>query len=75
MSELQEEITARYNADSIRDTLKTNPANKIALWNTLKTMSFTRLSVAVYASALMSAFSSVQFNILTGLLAADEVGV
>jgi hypothetical protein len=71
---LLEEITRHFDVEAIRDSLKTttNPPAKLEMWEQMKVMSVARMLTGVYSLSLLSAFTSVQLNILGGHLSNEQ---
>lgn len=61
------------DTDSIKEMLKSNPSNKLDLWEELKVMSFTRSLAAVYGTCVLSVMLRVQLNVMGGYLYLDTL--
>lgn len=71
-SKLFDEITRLLNSEGIMEQLRNNPENKVELWNELKVLSLTRLTVFIYASSMLTITLRTQVNILGGYLFKDN---
>ncbi|TSL47655.1 Peroxisomal biogenesis factor 3 [Bagarius yarrelli] len=69
---LREAIIHHLNSESLTALLKSRPANKIEIWEDLKTISFTRSIVAVYSTCMLVVLLRVQLNIIGGYLYLDN---
>jgi len=63
---IREILTKTLDTESMKEMLKSNPSNKLDLWEELKIMSFTRTLAAVYGTCILSVMLRVQLNILGG---------
>ncbi|XP_052256791.1 peroxisomal biogenesis factor 3-like isoform X1 [Dreissena polymorpha] len=70
---LRDKLRELLNTEKISDELKSNPSNKLELWEDLKMCSFTRMITVVYACSLMCMMLRVQLNIIGGYMYADNV--
>lgn len=68
-----ESILSILNTEEIVQKLQDNPENKLALWEQLKMMIFTRICVLVYALNILQVILRVQLNIIGGYLYRDSV--
>lgn len=68
-----ESILSILNTEEIVQKLQENPDNKLALWEQLKIMIFTRICVLVYALSILQVILRVQLNIIGGYLYRDSV--
>lgn len=68
LPKMQQLVCAELDTDAITDQLKAKPANKVALWEELKSLSFARLVASVYASSLLASLMSVQLSALGGFM-------
>uniref|UniRef100_A0A182QC91 Peroxisomal biogenesis factor 3 n=1 Tax=Anopheles farauti TaxID=69004 RepID=A0A182QC91_9DIPT len=73
---LSEKIFQTLSTDDILAKLRTNPENKLELWDQLRIIAFTRLITLVYGASMLAVTLRVQINILGGYLykAATETG-
>lgn len=69
---LREAICQKLNTERLTDQLRSRPANKVEIWEELKTMSFTRTLVAVYGCCFLVIYLRVQLNILGGYMYVDS---
>ncbi|KAM9495900.1 peroxisomal biogenesis factor 3 [Clarias gariepinus] len=69
---LREAIIHHLNSESLTALLKSRPANKLEIWEDLKTISFTRSIVAVYSTCMLVVLLRVQLNIIGGYLYLDN---
>lgn len=72
-SNLHAEIMKLLDTNEILGKLRKNPENKIELWENLKIISFTRLTVLIYATSMLVITLRVQLNILGGYLYKDSI--
>lgn len=70
---VSESILNLLNTEEIVQKLQENPENKLALWEQLKIMIFTRICVIVYALCILHVTLRVQLNIIGGYLYRDSV--
>ncbi|XP_050680425.1 peroxisomal biogenesis factor 3 [Leptidea sinapis] len=70
---VSDNILTILNTEEIIQKLAENPENKLALWDQLKVMIFTRISVLVYALSILQVTLRVQLNIIGGYLYRDSV--
>ncbi|XP_059139894.1 peroxisomal biogenesis factor 3-like [Physella acuta] len=70
---LRDTLIKSLDTDKIKELLKTNPSNKLELWEEMKIMSVTRTLAAVYGTAMLSVMLRVQLNIVAGYLYLDTV--
>ncbi|XP_059051751.1 peroxisomal biogenesis factor 3 [Achroia grisella] len=70
---VSESILGLLNTEEIVQKLQENPENKLALWEQLKLMIFTRICVLVYALSILQVTLRVQLNIVGGYLYRDSV--
>lgn len=71
---LIDQILKNLDADSIVAELRTNPNDKITMWNKIKVLAFCRLCALVYACSMLVITLRVQFNVLGGYLYKDAIG-
>lgn len=76
-SKMFDEIIKLLNSEAIMEQLRNNPTpeNKIELWNGLKVLSLTRLTVFIYASSMLTITLRTQVNVLGGYLFKDNAKV
>lgn len=67
-SKMFDEIIRLVNSEGIMEQLRNNPDKKIELWNELKVLSLTRLTVFIYASSMLTITLRTQVNVLGGYL-------
>ncbi|XP_053681203.1 peroxisomal biogenesis factor 3 [Anopheles nili] len=65
---LSENILKRLDTNVILTKLRSNPPNKLELWEELRSVAFTRLVTIVYAASMLAVTLRVQINILGGYL-------
>lgn len=70
---VSESILSLLNTEEIVQKLQDNPPNKLALWEQLKVMIFTRICVLVYALCILQVTLRAQLNIIGGYLFKDSV--
>ncbi|CAG4959980.1 unnamed protein product [Colias eurytheme] len=70
---VSENILSILNTEEIVQKLHDNPENKLALWEQMKVMIFTRICVLVYALSILQVTLRVQLNIIGGYLYRDSV--
>ncbi|XP_053615992.1 peroxisomal biogenesis factor 3 [Plodia interpunctella] len=70
---VSESILKVLNTEDIVQKLQENPDNKLALWEQLKIMIFTRICVLVYALCILQVTLRVQLNVIGGYLYKDSV--
>lgn len=68
---LRETLVKSLDTERVKEILKSNPPNKLELWEELKVMSFTRTLAAVYGTCMLSVMLRVQLNIVGGYLYLD----
>ncbi|KAH9515414.1 peroxin [Bulinus truncatus] len=68
---LREVLIKSLDTEQVKEMLKSNPPNKIELWEELKIMSVTRTLAAVYGTCMLSVMLRVQLNIVGGYLYLD----
>ncbi|KAI5645779.1 peroxin-3 domain-containing protein [Phthorimaea operculella] len=69
---ISESILGTLNTEEIVQKLQENPENKLALWEQLKIMIFTRICTLVYALCIVQVTLRVQLNIIGGYLYRDS---
>ncbi|XP_041357623.1 serine/threonine-protein kinase RIO1-like [Gigantopelta aegis] len=70
---LRENVERILNSEPVTAMLKSNPSNKLQLWEELKILSFTRSITAVYGCSIMSLLLRVQLNIIGGYIYLDSL--
>ncbi|XP_005097122.1 peroxisomal biogenesis factor 3 [Aplysia californica] len=73
VSNVREILTKTLDTESIKEMLKSNPQNKLDLWEELKVMSVTRTLASVYGTCILSVMLRVQLNVVGGYLYLDSV--
>ncbi|XP_063617357.1 peroxisomal biogenesis factor 3 [Cydia splendana] len=66
-------ILSSVDTEKIVQELQENPENKLALWEQMKIMIFTRICVIVYALTILQVTLRIQLNIIGGYLYRDSV--
>ncbi|CAG9834668.1 unnamed protein product [Diabrotica balteata] len=64
-------ISDTVNTDEIIERLKTNPDNKVELWNNLKILVMTKVAVTVYSLVMLAVTLNMQLMIIGGYLYKD----
>lgn len=59
--------------DAVLEQIRSNPSNKLELWDELKVLSITKLTTLVYSSSMLAITLRVQLNLLGGYLYKDTV--
>lgn len=70
---VNENILSSLDTELIVHELQENPENKLALWEQMKVMIFTRICVIVYALSILQVTLRIQLNIIGGYLYRDSV--
>ncbi|XP_073959168.1 peroxisomal biogenesis factor 3-like [Choristoneura fumiferana] len=70
---VNENILSSLDTERIVHELQENPENKLALWEQMKVMIFTRICVIVYALSILQVTLRIQLNIIGGYLYRDSV--
>uniref|UniRef100_A0A182JW62 Peroxisomal biogenesis factor 3 n=1 Tax=Anopheles christyi TaxID=43041 RepID=A0A182JW62_9DIPT len=65
---LSEKVFQSLSTDDILTKLRTNPNNKLELWEELRIVAFTRVITLVYGASMLAVTLRVQINILGGYL-------
>jgi peroxin-3 len=60
------------NTERVLEQLRSNPENKLELWEELKILSFTRITAQVYGISMLVVTLRVQLNLLGGYLYKDS---
>lgn len=68
---LNDTISQIINTDEIVTKLRSNPPNRIELWDTLKISVFSRLCTLVYVNTLLVIILRIQLNLIGGYLFKD----
>ncbi len=72
---MRDTLHSLIDIESLINTIKTNPPNKVQLWEIAKCQCFTRTLAAINAIAITSAHTSVLLAMAAGRLAnAESVG-
>ncbi|XP_058130335.1 peroxisomal biogenesis factor 3 [Anopheles ziemanni] len=72
---LSEKIFQLLDTDSLLVKLRSNPGDKLMLWEDIKIVAFTRLVTLVYAASMLGVTMKVQLNLLGGYLYKNTVEV
>ncbi|EDO43257.1 predicted protein [Nematostella vectensis] len=70
---LRDSLLDKLNTEEITAKLREKPANKLELWESLKTLSFARTVTAVYSSCMLFVFLRVQLNVIGGYMYLDSL--
>lgn len=70
---LIDRILKCLDTDPLLEKLRSNPDNKIELWNDVKILVFSRLTALVYICSMLVVTLRIQFNILGGYLYKDTI--
>lgn len=70
---VSENILTVLDTENIIQKLQNNPDSKLALWEQMKIMIFTRICVLVYALSILNVTLRIQLNIIGGYLYRDSV--
>lgn len=70
---VSESILNLLNTEEIVQKLQESPDNKLALWEQMKIMIFTRICALVYALCVLQVTLRVQLNVIGGYLYRDSV--
>ncbi|XP_062589763.1 serine/threonine-protein kinase RIO1-like [Saccostrea cucullata] len=65
---LREILQQMFDTESITESLKSNPSNKLELWEELKILSMTRMVCVIYACSMMSLIVRIQLNVIGGYI-------
>jgi peroxin-3 len=68
---LNETVTRNITTEELIDQLKTNPENKLALWNELKILVFSKVACTIYANVMLVVTLKIQLSIIGGYLYKD----
>lgn len=68
MVPMRDKIYEALNIEEITNALSQNPENKLALWEDLKLIGFTRAVTSVIATCTLYVFLQVQMNIIAGYM-------
>ncbi|GJQ79702.1 hypothetical protein Trydic_g5849 [Trypoxylus dichotomus] len=72
---LKEAVAKIIDTDSIVTELRTNPENKVELWNDLKVLVFTRAGCLIYLQVMLVIVLRIQLNIIGGYLFKDSSSI
>lgn len=61
------------DTDPLLEKLRSNPDNKVELWNEVKILAFSRLTALVYVCTMLVVTLRIQFNLLGGYLYKDTI--
>lgn len=75
MSALNESLTKTVNTERTIEELRSNPENKVQLWEQLKIKVFTRASCLIYLTVMLVVTLRIQLNIIGGYLFKDPTSV
>lgn len=70
---LCETIIKMNDTDAILEQIRSNPENKLELWDEMKVAAFTRITAVVYSTSMLVVTLRVQVNLLGGYLYKDTV--
>ncbi|KAI0210436.1 Peroxisomal biogenesis factor 3 [Lamellibrachia satsuma] len=70
---LREVLMCHLDSESLTARLRSNPANKLDIWEELKIIGFSRTVTAVYISCVVVVVLRVQLNILGGYMYLDTL--
>ncbi|XP_062562130.1 peroxisomal biogenesis factor 3 [Armigeres subalbatus] len=62
------------STSEVLEKLRSNPDNKLELWDELKILAFSRIVALVYAASMLAVTLKAQINLLGGYLYKDTVG-
>ncbi|RZB40636.1 peroxisomal biogenesis factor 3, partial [Asbolus verrucosus] len=68
---LNETISTSINTEEVIGTLKNNPENKVALWNELKILVFSKAACTIYSNVMLVVTLKIQLSIIGGYLYKD----
>ena len=68
---LNETINKRINTEEVIERLKSNPENKLGLWNELKILVFSKAACTIYANVMLVVTLKIQLSIIGGYLYKD----
>lgn len=71
---VSEKALKDLSTSEILEKLRSNPDNKLELWDELKILAFSRIVTLVYASSMLAVTLKTQINLLGGYLYRDTVG-
>ncbi|XP_056647930.1 peroxisomal biogenesis factor 3 [Diorhabda sublineata] len=64
-------ISEIINTDEVIENIKANPDKKVELWNSLKLLVFTKVSVTVYSIVMLAVVLNVQLTVIGGYMYKD----
>lgn len=70
-AEMLELINKKLDVKQLILKLRSNPDNKLDLWEEIKVLSVTRLTIIIYSSSIVTAMLRIQLNLLGGYLYRD----
>ncbi|XP_055637806.1 peroxisomal biogenesis factor 3 [Toxorhynchites rutilus septentrionalis] len=70
---VSEKVQKELNTSEILEKLRSNPENKLELWEELKVLAFAKIVTLVYASSMLAVTLKTQINLLGGYLYKDTV--
>ncbi|KAL4236039.1 peroxin [Mactra antiquata] len=70
---LRDQLQTLLNTEEITELLKSNPSDKVQLWDDLKILAFCRVIAVVYTYTLMSMMLRVQLNIIGGYMYVENL--
>lgn len=68
---LNETIAKNINTEQVIEHLKSNPENKLSLWNELKILVFSKAACTIYANVMLVVTLKIQLSIIGGYLYKD----
>ncbi|CAH0558653.1 unnamed protein product [Brassicogethes aeneus] len=72
---LMEIVLKKADTDKIIEALKSNPENKLEMWNNLKVLVFIKTGLFIYSIVMLVITLKIQFNIVGGYLYRDPTSV
>ena len=70
---LRDNIVKKLNVESLTEELKSNPSNKLEIWETLKMLICTRTIASVISVCILHVYLKVQMNVIGGYMFLDYV--
>ncbi|EAT36113.1 AAEL011781-PA [Aedes aegypti] len=71
---VSEKALKDLSTSEVLEKLRSNPDNKLDLWDELKILAFSRIVTLVYASSMLAVTLKTQINLLGGYLYKDTMG-
>jgi len=71
---IREAIVKILDTEKLVIRLRSDPPDKLSLWEELKILAFTRASVLVYAGAMLVVALRIQLNLIGGYMYQDSAG-